>query len=589
MLNVSEATKTAYAGSSVPKALKISFPDRNIIYTNEDIISESFSLQEVLENDSNLTFKGCIASQCKFKVVGLVTDLRGEWVEVTIQAGDPEEIDEIPLFAGYVDSQDNETHTDISTELTCYDPLYSIGSRNMQTWVSSLNFPMTVKQLRDALFTEIGITQESKTLINDSLSISGNFKTFCDEPSAVDIMRWICEVNAVSGQYGRDQKFHYREFLPITEGLYPSDTTYPSEETYPAAENVGTIIDTSQYINVKYQPYATEMISKVTIYDSGGLDVAYAGSGTNVLGISDNPIAFNVPMQQAVNAIYAKVASISYIPMIQMELTGLPYLECGDTYMCYTRRNAVRSYILKRTLKGIQSLRDSYQSDSDKEYPPHKATSTSRSNADKQAILEIQADIVQMNNTIIQNAQIAHAEVQDLAAISITTRNFSSQQINANQITAGVLNVDRIQAGSIQAQKLNVSASDGNGWGVSFGSGGSSFSKGSYAATGLTGSVGGSRGWGVNFGGYGESGSMSVGTLDASSITTGTLSADRIAANSINASKINLNSLSGYSLSVQDISCRSLSCRSFMFNGQYYTRQYKKLGDGQSYWILIGS
>ena len=124
MLNVSEATKTAYAGSSVPKSLKISFPDRNIVYTNADIISESFSLQEVLENDSNLTFKGCIASQCKFKVVGLVTDLRGEWVEVTIQAGDPEEIDEIPLFAGYVDSQDNETHTDISTELTCYDPLY---------------------------------------------------------------------------------------------------------------------------------------------------------------------------------------------------------------------------------------------------------------------------------------------------------------------------------------------------------------------------------------------------------------------------------------------------------------------------------
>ena len=529
MLNVSEATKTAYAGSSVPKSLKISFPDRNIVYTNADIISESFSLQEVLENDSNLTFKGCIASQCKFKLVGLVTDLRGEWVEVTIQAGDPEEIDEIPLFAGYVDSQDNETHTDISTELTCYDPLYSVGSRNMQTWVSSLNFPMTVKQLRDALFTEIGITQETKTLINDSLSISGNFKTFCDEPSAVDIMRWICEVNAVSGQYGRDQKFHYREFLPITEGLYPSEETYPSETTYPAAENVGAIVDTSQYINVKYQPYATEMITKVTIYDSGGLDVAYAGSGTNVLGISDNPIAFNIPMQRAVNAIYAKVASISYIPMIQMSLTGLPYLECGDTYMCYTRRNAVRSYILKRTLKGIQSLRDSYQSDSDKEYPPHKATSTSSSNANKQAILQIQADIVQMNQVIAQKATIeqlnaTNADLRNLTAKAITTDNLSAQNISANQITAGTLNVDRIQAGSINAQKLNVSASDGNGWNVSMGPGGTSFSKGSLGTGNITGALGTNKsGWGVNFGGYGDQGSLTVGQVTADMITTNVL------------------------------------------------------------------
>ena len=520
MLNVSEETKTAYAGSSVPKALKISFPDKNIVYENDDIISESFTLQESLESGSNLSFTGCIATQCKFKVVGLITDLRGEWVEVTIQAGDPEEIDEIPLFSGYVDSQDNETHTDISTELTCYDPLYSVGSQNMQTWVDSLNFPMTVKQLRDALFAEIGITQASATLINDSLSISGNFKTFCDNPSATDIMKWICQVNAVSGQYGRDQKFYYREFLPITEGLYPSDTTYPSETTYPAAENVGTVIDTSQYINVKYQPYATEMISKVTIYDSGGLDVAYAGTGTNVFGISDNPIAFNVPMQQAVDAIYAKVASISYIPMVQMDLVGLPYLECGDTYMCYTRKNAIRSYILKRTLKGIQSLRDSYQSDSDKEYPPHKATSTSKSNADRQAILQIQAEIVQMNNAIIQNAQIAHAEVQNLAAKAITVDNFSAQKINANQITAGTLNVDRIQAGSIQANKLNVSATDGNGWGVSFSSGGSSFSKGSYNANGLTGSYGSNKsGWGVNF----DNKTLTVGTITADMITTAVL------------------------------------------------------------------
>lgn len=590
MLNVTDATKTAYTNNSVPKALTIYFPNRNITFNNSDIKSESFTLTEAIEKESYLTFKGCIASQCKFQIADNVQDLRGEYVEISIKAGTTETI---PLFKGYVDEQNNETHEDIITEFTCYDALYKIGSRNMQAWVNALTYPITIRNFRNSLFSNLGITQESKMLINDGLSISANFKTFCDNPSATDIMKWICEVNGVFGQIGRDGQFKYRELKEIAEGLYPSETTYPSPTTYPSDENVGIYIDTSEYTRLEYEPYACEMISKVVIYDSGGLDVAYSGSGTNVFGICDNPIAYNVPMQAAVNALMAKVGALNYIPVVKMECVGLPYIECGDTYLSYTKKYVCRSYVLERTLKGIQALKDTYDSDSDQLRPEHKSTSTSRENANKQSILTINAQIVQMNEVIAKKATIdqlnaVDGKINTLTAKAITTDNFSAQKIDAGNITAGTLNVDRIQAGSIQAQKLNVSASDGNGWGVSFGSGGSSFSKGSYAATGLTGSIGGGRGWGVNFGNYGESGSMSLGTLDATSITTGYLNANRIQAGSISVDKLNTSSLNSWDLSTRSLSAQTVKATTLKVGGgsgaEYHATRI--VVNGTPYWVL---
>lgn len=556
MINVTDETKSEYLNGSGNKTLTISFPDRNIIYLNSDIVSQSLTITETIEDTRNLTFQGCIASQAKFKLANLITDLRGEYVEITIQAGETEVI---PLFQGYVDTQDNLTHQDVQTELTCYDPLYTIGSRNMQSWVDSLTFPRTVRQLRDSLFTALGIEQESKTLINDQLSVSDNFKTFCDNPSAVQIMKWICQVNAVFGQYGRDGKFHYREMLPITEGLYPGEDTYPSEETYPAAENVGTILSSNEFINIDYQPYETDMITKVVIYDAGGLDVAQSGSGTNVFGITDNPIAFSVDMQRAVDAIFATLSSVTYIPIKSMECPGMPYLECGDTYLCYTQRFTVRSYILQRTLKGIQALRDNFESDSDREYPAHKVTATTRINADRKSIIDIQADIVNFKQVTAQSIQAVDAKFDNLNASNIKSGTLDASRINvtnlnASNITGGTLNVDRISAGSISATKLNVSASGGDGygntWSVGFNQYGSSFGVGNLNANRLNGTYGGSiSGWGINF----NNRTLTVGSITAEMITADVVKAKLVgqsasvsnlsADNRVTSPEINANSI----------------------------------------------
>ena len=517
MLNVTDATKNAYYDDTLLKTLIITFPNKNVTFTGDDILGESVKLIEKIETERSLTFKGCIASKFTFKVADNVIDLRGEYLEATIQA---DETEVIPLFSGYVDDQDNETREDIVTTFTCYDPLYKIGSKNMQSWVDGLSFPVTVRNFRNSLFSNLGITQEARTLINDNLTISANFKSFVDAPSATDIMKWICQLNGVYGQYGRDKKFHYRELNALSEGTYPAEDLYPGEDTFPSAENAGVTINTSDYVSLTYEPYTTDYITKVVIIDGGGLDQGQAGVEGNTFIVQDNPIAFNVNMQSAARALLAKINVVNHIPVIKMKCVGLPYVECGDTFLSYTRKNVCRSYVLQRTLSGIQALFDEYSSDSDKDYPPYKATTKSMTNADRKKILQIQSDIVRIDGTIIAD----EAEFRTLKAKAITTENLSTQQLNADQIKAGTLNVDRIQAGSISAQKLNVSASDGNGWNVSMGPGGTSFSKGSLGTGNITGALGTNKnGWGVNFGGYGEQGSLTVGQVTADMITTNVL------------------------------------------------------------------
>lgn len=399
MINVTDATKSAYTGDSIHKDLTITFPNRNITFTNSDIVSESQTLVESIESENNLTFKGCIASQYKFKVAEIVTDLRGEYVEASIQAGETEVI---PVFKGYVESQSNLTKEDIVSEFTCYDALYSIGEKNMKSWFDGLIFPMTVKQFRTALLTNLGITQETVTLINDNQSIGADIKNDVDNPSARELLRMVCEVNARFGQMGRNGVFKYKELAPITRGTYPSTETFPSLETFPSAENAGVIISPTEMVNgnLNYEPYKNEKITKVLIIKKDGTIGGQAGSGTNAFVIKDNPIAYNINMNRAASAFLAKVSSLNFDPVISLETVGMPWLECGDSMMAYTRRNTVRAFILNRTFKGIQALRDEFVSDADQYQPEYKPSTQTQISQNKSEIKDTQTSVTNVDNRV---------------------------------------------------------------------------------------------------------------------------------------------------------------------------------------------
>ena len=80
MLNVNNDTKNAYYDDTLLKTLVITFPNKNVTFTGDDILGESVKLIEKIETERSLTFKGCIASKFTFKVADNVIDLRGEYL-----------------------------------------------------------------------------------------------------------------------------------------------------------------------------------------------------------------------------------------------------------------------------------------------------------------------------------------------------------------------------------------------------------------------------------------------------------------------------------------------------------------------------
>lgn len=492
MINISDAEKALYKGS-VHKTITITVPGKNITFTNTDLVKESVSLTERIETERNLSFKGCCASVFSFTVNNLVTDIRGEYIEATIQ---PDDGTTINLFSGYVETQSNRTFEDYQTEITAYDPLIKVLDRDVTAWYNGLSFPILVRNMRNSFFSLVGLTQESVALVNDNQTLT---KTIDDKViTGGDILRWLCQINGRFGQFGRDKKFHYRQLAQAIEGLYPADDLYPSDTLYPRESNASEEVLKSVYSAISYQPFHTDWITKVSII---GKDGAIQGQAGNTSGddfyIADNKLAWGLgSISQAAQAILNEVQGARYTPA-DIDAKGLPYLECGDIILANTRRNVITTYILERTLKGIQALTDMFGSDSDQARPPYvptvqagiDANALAASNAQSKAdsaytsagsaqsradsaysyagTADGHANAAQAtaNNAVTRIATIEsnYVKTQDLSAVnaridSLNTIYATISDLNATKATVGSLSATVASFSSVYATKASVSA-----------------------------------------------------------------------------------------------------------------------------------
>lgn len=482
MIEVLDSTKQAYLESH-HKVLNISIPNINLTLTNANIVYESLNLQESIETEEQLQFKGCNASQFKISVAGVIQDIRDEYIEVTITADDTETI---PLFSGYVVEQTNRNGEDITTELTCYDPLYKLRNQDVTSWYNGLTFPITMKNFRNSFFTLLGMEQvvdvhseeDTGDLINDSQTLKKIDSAKLPKVlNAGTIMEDICQCNARYGQYGRDKKFHYRQLREIIKGLYPSYETYPSETTYPSGENADAIYNLAHYSKIQYEPYTVEKIDGVTIRDNVSdsnkqTHVTHYGNNTNVFEIADNFLASSFSNKTtACQNLLGELEKIWYIPL-KLDCVGFPWVECGDILLSRTKKNIVRCYVLQRTLKGIQALFDTIESEGiqyREKYTESEETKTStntsgiRDNYLRVNRIETNTLVAQMIDTDRLSAKFikggggsyGYLDADCIQAGTITTEMISTNGLNASVIKAGLLDVDRLQAKSITYQKLS--------------------------------------------------------------------------------------------------------------------------------------
>ena len=398
--------------SSVDKQLKIVCSDGTIL-TNKNFSSTSsdFSLSESLCSDSKLSFGKCESSCLKIKIANTVNSLKGQTLQVTETLANK---DNVPFKIGtYIVDEDTLTSDKKYRNITAYDRLYSISSMNVSDWYSKL-FPskqvpliryenvtkewtytgidgkeiteyyeelepityyqteyesITLKAFRDSFFKYIGLTQQSTTLVNDDMKVSKSVDDI--DLTAKDVLEAICEINGVFGKMSRDDVFTYVELKPFSRGLFPSKTLYPNKSLFPRKPgNVDTRrLEMGEYKTLQVGDTNFEQITKLQIRQSED-DIGYiAGDDTGVTYIiQGNFLTYSSGTEELktiANNVLSKISKVIFNP-VNITLQGNPCVETGDTIRIIdTNNNVYKSYVLQRTLTGIQMIMDSIISEGD--------------------------------------------------------------------------------------------------------------------------------------------------------------------------------------------------------------------------------
>lgn len=371
-MEVSLEAKKAYLANA-KKNIKITIGNNQII-DNSLIQSESLELIEKIM-DSNVEFVGCIASKFEVQIYNTFDNIKGKDISVTISTDGTEEI---PLFHGIIDSAVAQTNKRFRN-LTAYDQLYTKGQKDVTIWYNNLNFPLTMKAIRDSFFNYLGIEQVNSELPNDNIEIKKEYNP--KSMRSLDVMKSICQINGVFGIINRENKFEYI-VLPnrfSESGTFPSTNLfppfYPGKLSSESTENETVL---PYYQSVDYEDWVVKPVDKLTIRQSESDTGVTVGSGNNCYIIQGNMFTRGldeVTLTQIANNIFENVKGISYHPFTSSN-PGLPWLECGkDAISCkvidYEKTDAIGTfayenkifYIFSRELKGIQNLTDEYSAE----------------------------------------------------------------------------------------------------------------------------------------------------------------------------------------------------------------------------------
>lgn len=352
--------KDLYDQDSVDKQIKIEFEGGSV--SNEELYSESFELTESLCSEKELRFGSCEASILKFKIANVVESLKDKWLSVSEVLND--NADSPFVFGRYKVYSDTPSGDRNYRNIVAYDAMHDIINTNVAAWYEALTFPMSQKEFRDSFFEFLGIEQEIVDLIHDNMVIDKTIEA--TSISGKDILTSICELNGVFGHINRNGKFEYVALAKSKDYLYPSYELYPSGTVYP----INYAISQSIYYSCEYEDFETKFISKLQIKQEENDVGTIVGNGTNCYVIEDNLLVYGKSadeMQEIAEKLYDKIEGINYRPF-KAKLKGNPCLVVGDIVKFHTKKKTVDSYILERTLKGIQSLKDTFEAKGTAEY-----------------------------------------------------------------------------------------------------------------------------------------------------------------------------------------------------------------------------
>lgn len=347
---------------SVDKQLSIVTDDGQIHITNNELHQEQFELTESLCSESELTFGSCEAGMVKFTVSNIFSGLKDKWITIQmVLAGNTANPFQIGRYKVYSDTPEADR---TKRDIVAYDTLYDMINADVAEWYNTLlpdkDSTTTMKAFRNSFFGHFGIEQADIQLVNDGVKVEKTVEP--EELSGATVLNCICEINGCFGHIGRDGRFHYIYLEQEIQGLYPRNDLYPADDLYPR-EPKSMRIGKNLYISARYEDFLVKSIDKLQIRKEEDDIGVIVGSGTNAYVIQDNFLVYgkgNEELTGIANNIYEKIRGIIYRPFFA-DCKGNLCIEVGDAVRLPTRYEIIESYVLKRTLKGIQALRDEYE------------------------------------------------------------------------------------------------------------------------------------------------------------------------------------------------------------------------------------
>lgn len=369
---------------NVDKQFVITTDDGTVTITNTELHQESFELTESLCSESELTFGACEAATVKFTISNIFTSLKDKWITAKIILDGNS--DNSFILGRYKVVSDKPTADRIKREIEAYDALYDVINTDVVDWYNNIlptaDTYITFKTFRDSFFAHFGITQKEITLVNDTMTVSRSVYT--DELSGGQVLNAICEINGCLGHIGRSGQFEY---------VY-LDNTSP------------ITIDKNYYTSADYQDYNVSQIDKLQIRQDENDIGAIVGTGSNTYVIENNFLVYGkdaAQLKAIATNVFNRIKGITYRPA-EISSAGNPCIEVGDAIKLSSKYAEINTYVLERTLKGIQALTDSYTAQGEQ-------LRTTQINSSNKSITQLKGRVNRLIRDVDQNkAEISNVE-----------------------------------------------------------------------------------------------------------------------------------------------------------------------------------
>ena len=393
MIGLTDEQKKVFYEAGYFIDYRMHFPDLGLTIDTDTLHSESVTIKESICDDEDLTLGGCIAFSCEFEVSEIIQhDLSKRSFDVTLEVHDEagNTILEIPMGCYKVYSAEMVDDKDYK-KIVAYDALYD-ASADVSDWYEGL-FPVissnavtktddngteitvlvknygttTLKAMRESLLQHLGILYEEQSLVNDDMIVSKSLQPSGDNCTGLMMLKWMCEIHGGFGRMNRNGRFEVTTLQ--SSGLHPDEDRYPDVDLYPENGNASSVTlgisdeePRAEYITAKFEEYMTKYITGINVRTEDDDVGCTVGTTENPYIISGNALLFGktaAELKPIAENILNVIKDIIYRPNTT-ELIGLPYVEVGDVYSV-EKEDVVESYVLSRTLSGIQLLRDTYE------------------------------------------------------------------------------------------------------------------------------------------------------------------------------------------------------------------------------------